>query len=97
MRFRAAVFTNLSRDHLDYHETPRAYFEAKAKLFRQLDPDSFAVLNDRDPMSKELALLTRGRVLRYGGHARCDVRIPSCVDAIQSGFRPPPALDAALR
>jgi UDP-N-acetylmuramoyl-L-alanyl-D-glutamate--2,6-diaminopimelate ligase len=74
VRFRAAVFTNLSRDHLDYHETPRAYFEAKARLFRQLDADAFAVLNDRDPASKELALLTRARVLRYGGHARCDVR-----------------------
>src|SRR2546423_837773 len=56
VRFKAAVFTNFSRDHLDYHETPRAYFEAKARLFRTLDSDAFAVLNDRDPMSKELAL-----------------------------------------
>ncbi len=74
VRFRAAVFTNFSRDHLDYHETPRAYFEAKARLFRGLEADAFAVLNDRDPMTKELAMLTRARVLRYGGHSRCDVR-----------------------
>jgi UDP-N-acetylmuramoyl-L-alanyl-D-glutamate--2,6-diaminopimelate ligase len=33
MRFAAAVFTNLSRDHLDYHGTMEAYFEAKARLF----------------------------------------------------------------
>jgi UDP-N-acetylmuramoyl-L-alanyl-D-glutamate--2,6-diaminopimelate ligase len=73
VRFKAAVFTNFSRDHLDYHETPRAYFEAKARLFRGLEPDAFALLNGRDPMCKELATLTRARVLRYGGPG-CDVR-----------------------
>ena len=34
MRFRAAVFTNLGQDHLDYHKTMEQYFEAKADLFR---------------------------------------------------------------
>jgi UDP-N-acetylmuramoyl-L-alanyl-D-glutamate--2,6-diaminopimelate ligase len=33
MRFKVAVFTNLSRDHLDFHETMESYFEAKARLF----------------------------------------------------------------
>jgi UDP-N-acetylmuramoyl-L-alanyl-D-glutamate--2,6-diaminopimelate ligase len=74
IRFRAAIFTNISRDHLDYHADAESYFQAKALLFRQLSPDAFAVLNDRDPRSRELATLTRARVVRFGGHARCDVR-----------------------
>jgi len=37
-RFAAAVFTNLTRDHLDYHGTMEAYFAAKARLFRELLP-----------------------------------------------------------
>lgn len=36
--FDVAVFTNLTRDHLDYHGTMEAYFEAKARLFRDLSP-----------------------------------------------------------
>jgi UDP-N-acetylmuramoyl-L-alanyl-D-glutamate--2,6-diaminopimelate ligase len=74
VRFKAAVFTNFSRDHLDYHETPRAYFEAKARLFTGLGSDAFACLNGRDPMAGELARMTRARVLRYGGGPRCAVK-----------------------
>ena len=38
--FRAGVFTNLTRDHLDFHRTMKAYFRAKALLFRALPPGS---------------------------------------------------------
>ena len=38
VRFRAALFTNLSRDHLDYHGSMQAYFDAKAKLFLDCAP-----------------------------------------------------------
>jgi UDP-N-acetylmuramoyl-L-alanyl-D-glutamate--2,6-diaminopimelate ligase len=52
-RFRVAVFTNLSRDHLDYHGTVEAYFEAKARLF---DPDlsDAAVVNLDSPHGRLL-------------------------------------------
>jgi UDP-N-acetylmuramoyl-L-alanyl-D-glutamate--2,6-diaminopimelate ligase len=46
--FDAAVFTNFTRDHLDYHETMEAYFVAKAKLVAQLDTDGVAVVNADD-------------------------------------------------
>jgi UDP-N-acetylmuramoyl-L-alanyl-D-glutamate--2,6-diaminopimelate ligase len=46
VRLRAAGFTNLTQDHLDYHGTMEAYFEAKAQLFTRLLPeDGVAVLN----------------------------------------------------
>src|SRR3989440_2716603 len=54
--FAAAAFTNLTRDHLDYHGTLEAYFEAKARLFRYLLPAGApAVLNLDDDRCAALA------------------------------------------
>ncbi len=50
-----AVFTNLSRDHLDYHATPEQYLAAKAQLFITLPPGGVAVLNACDPVSALIA------------------------------------------
>lgn len=49
LTFRAAVFTNLTRDHLDYHKTLDDYFRAKAKLVSYLSPDGLEVVNADDP------------------------------------------------
>lgn len=50
LRYAGAIFTNLTQDHLDYHQTLDAYFEAKARLFTHLLPaDGVAVLNADDP------------------------------------------------
>jgi len=53
IRFDVAVFTNLSRDHLDYHETLEAYFAAKAKLFTP-ERARFAVVNRDDEFGRRL-------------------------------------------
>jgi len=47
--FRAAVFTNLTRDHLDYHKTFEEYFRAKARLLTYLRPDGLEVVNADEP------------------------------------------------
>jgi len=52
--FRAAVFTNLTRDHLDYHKTLEDYFRAKAKLLTYLAPDGLEVVNADDPAWQRL-------------------------------------------
>ena len=52
---KVAVFTNLSRDHLDYHKTPEDYLAAKAQLFLAQPPDGLAVFNAADPSSALLA------------------------------------------
>ena len=49
MRFRAAVFTNLTPEHLDFHETMEGYAEAKRLLYGQLTSDGFGVVNADDP------------------------------------------------
>ncbi len=60
-----AVFTNLSRDHLDRHGTVEAYLAAKAQLFLALPAGGTAVLNADDPASALLAeVLPRGVVSR---------------------------------
>ena len=69
--FRVAIFTNLTRDHLDYHHTMDAYFEAKSRLFQDLGakggnkPDT-AVVNLDDPRGRAMAALTQGDVLFFG-------------------------------
>ncbi|MDA8168086.1 MAG: UDP-N-acetylmuramoyl-L-alanyl-D-glutamate--2,6-diaminopimelate ligase [Nitrospiraceae bacterium] len=66
--FKAAVFTNLTRDHLDFHKTMDEYYEAKKRLFSELlDEDGAAVINIDDPYGRRLAGETREkrRVLTY--------------------------------
>jgi UDP-N-acetylmuramoyl-L-alanyl-D-glutamate--2,6-diaminopimelate ligase len=69
MRFAAAGFTNLTRDHLDYHGDMEAYFTAKRRLFTEhLAEGGVAVVNAQDPYGARLAdQLGPGRELwRYG-------------------------------
>lgn len=62
VRLKAAVFTNLSNDHLDYHYTLASYFEAKSRLFKELLPeDGYAVLNTDIPEYKALSLICQKR------------------------------------
>jgi UDP-N-acetylmuramoyl-L-alanyl-D-glutamate--2,6-diaminopimelate ligase len=62
---RAGAFTNLSRDHLDYHATMEDYFEAKMRLFAEVvEPDGAAVVWTDDPKSDEVAARARARRLR---------------------------------
>ncbi len=58
----AAAFTNFSRDHLDYHQTMEAYFEAKMRLFDELlPPGRPAVLGTDEPRSDEVIERARRR------------------------------------
>jgi len=76
--FRVAVFTNLSREHLDFHGTMERYLDAKAILFERLAPDATAVLNADDPASEKLACRTRARVIRTGLAPGPDVAVQVC-------------------
>ena len=77
LRFAAAGFTNLTRDHLDYHGDMEGYFAAKRRLFvEHLAPDGVAVINARDPWGARLAdQLGPGRTAwRYGIRAEDQLR-----------------------
>ncbi len=64
-RFSAAAFTNLTRDHLDYHQTFENYADAKARLFAGLDAEAVAVVNVDDPWSARMRRDCRARVLGF--------------------------------
>jgi UDP-N-acetylmuramoyl-L-alanyl-D-glutamate--2,6-diaminopimelate ligase len=61
VRFHTAVFTNLTRDHLDYHKTLSAYAEAKARLF-ETDGLDHAVINVGDDFGNELVRRLAGKL-----------------------------------
>ena len=78
-RFDAAVFTNLTRDHLDFHGDVERYYRAKAGLFFEHlaaggKPDPVAVVNVDDPAGARLADEVRTRCLRVGRTEHADVR-----------------------
>jgi UDP-N-acetylmuramoyl-L-alanyl-D-glutamate--2,6-diaminopimelate ligase len=79
LRPKAAAFTNLTRDHLDYHHDMAAYRAAKWRLFAELLPrDGAAIVNLDDETGAELALMcaARGqRTIGYGRHARAALRL----------------------
>ncbi len=54
LKFKTAVFTNLSRDHMDFHSDMESYFSAKNKLFQQLSASGTAVINNDDPYGRRL-------------------------------------------
>ncbi len=70
MQFHSAGFTNLTRDHLDYHQTMEAYFAAKQLLFtpRSGPPPRFAVLNADDEAARRLKLSPETAVSWYSMH-----------------------------
>ena len=79
VRLGAAGFTNLTQDHLDYHGTMAAYFQAKAQLFTRLLPeDGVAVINLDGARGDDMAelVLARGlRVLTVGKGPGADLQI----------------------
>ncbi len=75
----AAGFTNFTQDHLDYHDSFEAYFDAKAGLFGRVLPDNgTAVINTNDPRGADMAEVAQMRgqaVLRVGSDEDCDLRL----------------------
>jgi UDP-N-acetylmuramoyl-L-alanyl-D-glutamate--2,6-diaminopimelate ligase len=61
INFKAAAFTNLTGDHLDYHKTKEEYLAAKTKLFLSLSHDATAVLNKQSPEAELIAEKIRHR------------------------------------
>ena len=73
--FEVGVFTNLTRDHLDYHGTMEAYGEAKARLFREY-PLRTAVIYLDDPVGRHLAeTITTPDIWTYGFSSDARIRV----------------------
>lgn len=66
LRFAGGIFTNLTRDHLDYHGTMENYFMAKRSFFDGLSKEAFALYNADDAYGQAMVEATAARCLSYG-------------------------------
>jgi UDP-N-acetylmuramoyl-L-alanyl-D-glutamate--2,6-diaminopimelate ligase len=85
LQFHTAIFTNLTRDHLDFHSTMEEYFVAKRQLFEGAGapPPRFAVLNADDPYARRIPAASGTEVLWYGLGKEAAVR----ATAVSSTFQ----------
>ena len=74
IEFAGAIFTNLTRDHLDYHPDFRDYLNAKKLLFDHLTPKSFALVNADDRNGLIMTQNTKARVQTYATRSMADFR-----------------------
>ena len=88
INFDAAVFTNFTYDHLDFHGTMENYFDAKSRLFKdRVKADGVCILNMDDPRFKDLERLSKARVISYGINSEADYRaIDSQMTSTSSHF-----------
>lgn len=75
VRWKAAVLTNVTRDHLDFHGTLEAYQAAKGVLFESLGTNAVAVLPTASFATPAYAARTAGMVVTYGGEPWADLRL----------------------
>lgn len=66
LKFTAAIFTNITHDHLDYHGSYSEYLSVKKRFFDDLDPDSFAIINKDDPNGMVMVQNTKSKSFTYG-------------------------------
>ena len=74
LRFAGGLFTNLTRDHLDYHKTVENYRDAKKQFFDGLDKNAFAVTNADDKNGLFMVQNTRAQVKTYSIRQMADFR-----------------------
>jgi UDP-N-acetylmuramoyl-L-alanyl-D-glutamate--2,6-diaminopimelate ligase len=76
MSFQTACFTNLTRDHLDFHQEFESYYQAKSSLFggEEIRGPKTAVINGDDAWGKRLLAERKSSVLSYGTSSSADVR-----------------------
>lgn len=82
LRFKGGIFTNLTRDHLDYHKTVAAYRDAKKAFFDSLPSEAFAVTNADDKNGLYMVQNTKADIKTYSLHSMADYR----AQILEEGF-----------
>lgn len=72
LQFTGAIFTNLTRDHIDYHKTIDKYLAAKKRLFDELPAEAFALVNADDKNGKVMVQNTKALVKTYSMQSPAD-------------------------
>ena len=74
LNFDIAVFSNITHDHLDYHQTFDAYIKAKKKLFDELNPGAFALVNTDDKRGRIMLQNTKADKKTFGVKSMSDFK-----------------------
>ena len=74
LKFAGGLFTNLTRDHLDYHKTVENYRNAKKAFFDGLDKDAFAITNADDKNGQYMVQNTKAQVKTYSIRSMADFK-----------------------
>ena len=74
LHFKGGIFTNITRDHLDYHKTFEEYIKAKKGFFDQLSAEAFALVNTDDKNGKVMVQNTNAKVKSFSLHGMSDYR-----------------------
>jgi UDP-N-acetylmuramoyl-L-alanyl-D-glutamate--2,6-diaminopimelate ligase len=74
LEFNGGVFTNLTRDHLDYHVDFKAYLKVKKRFFDHLPEDAFALVNGDDKNGKVMLQNCNAKTYTYSLHSMCEFR-----------------------
>ena len=74
LKFVGGIFTNITRDHLDYHKTFENYLKAKKAFFDGLPKQAFALTNADDKNGLVMTQNTKARVSTYSLHSLCDFK-----------------------
>ena len=87
LSFAGAGFTNLTRDHLDYHQSFEEYAAAKARLFQMMESGGVAVINSADAWGETMAEAARGRVARFSSRppVKADVTVATLGHSANGG------------
>ena len=72
--FKAAIFTNLSQDHLDFHKDLEDYLQAKMRLFKYVTEDGFSIVNADEEAGRRIAAMASGSIASYSLHQPSDFR-----------------------
>jgi len=78
LKFDAAIFTNLTKEHLDFHKNMGDYLNAKLKLFEKIKKDGFAIINIDDPSAAKIIEKVKSvgmaKIITYGIDREADIR-----------------------
>ena len=77
--FSAGIFTNLTQDHLDYHQNMDSYFKAKSLLFKNLSSSAVSIINVDDDYGILLLPMTKSKTITYAIDSSADVRAQNII------------------
>ncbi|MGM0411171.1 MAG: UDP-N-acetylmuramoyl-L-alanyl-D-glutamate--2,6-diaminopimelate ligase [Bacillota bacterium] len=88
LKFNAAVFTNISQDHLDYHKNFEEYINVKSKLFEQVKKNGYSIINVDDKNSDKIISNSSSKIMSYSIKKASDLKAKNiCLDVKSSSFQ----------